>query len=62
MKVEIPKIPETDYTQDYNLYLNPKELEFWQSVGILPANLREGDRCYGGKLVITRPITIGNET
>ena len=61
MKLTLPIIPDTDYDRDYYIYMNHKELTFWQSVGILPANIKEGDMVCGGKLVITRPITIENE-
>jgi len=56
MKLKVLTIPETDYGQDYKIYMNPKEVEFWQSVGILPPDIKEGDMVLGGKLVITRPI------
>jgi len=42
--------------ENYKLYLNPKEIQFWQSMGVLPSNIKEGDMVCGGKLVITRPI------
>lgn len=58
MKLTLPILPETNYNEDYNLYLSQKEVEFWQSVGILPCDIKEGDMVLGGRLVITKPIVI----
>lgn len=57
MTLTLPKIPETDEI-DYKLYLSQKEIEFWQSVSMLPVGIKEGNMVLGGKLVITRPIKL----